>query len=200
MHWIGLKVTYQDALIMLHITGYHHNISPVHVVFLKAQSLLHCFSLFISMICVDCASILHLYYLQMLQISQWLKVNKLSFNVKNTNYMLFTKSRNIPLKLNIVIDTGSIGEVRRTKFLGVFIDNKLNWKDHIPYISGKISRGIGMIIEARNYLNQDGLLALYYAFIYPYFTHCNHVWGATYKSNLQRLVIHQNTTVRIISM
>ena len=136
---------------------------------------------------------------ELAQISQWLKVNTLSLNVKKTNYMLFTRSRNRPLKLNIVIDNESIGEVRRTKFLGVFIDNKLNWKDHITYISGKISRGIGMIIKARNYLNQDGLLALYHAFIYPYFTYCNHIWGATYKSNLQRLVILQNKIVRIIS-
>ena len=67
MHWICLKVAYQDALNMLPITEYHHNISPFHAVFLKAQSLVHCFSLFISMICVHCASILHLYYLQMIQ-------------------------------------------------------------------------------------------------------------------------------------
>ena len=73
---------------------------------------------------------------ELAQISQWLKVNTLSLNVKMTNYMLFTKSKNIPLKLNIVIDNESIGEVRTT-FLGVFIDNKLNWKDHITYISGK---------------------------------------------------------------
>ena len=113
--------------------------------------------------------------------------------------MLFTKSINIPLKLNIAIDNESIGEVRRTKFVGVFIDNKLNWKDHVTYISGKIARGIWMIKKARNYLNQDGLLALYHAFIYPYFTYCNHVWGATYKSYLQRIVILQNKIVRIIS-
>ena len=55
-----------------------------------------------------------------------------------------------------------------------------------------------MIIKARNYLNQDGLLALYHAFIYPYFTYCNHVWDAIYKSNLQRLVILQNKIVSII--
>ena len=32
-----------------------------------------------------------------------------------------------------------------------------------------------MIVKAKNYLNQDGLLALYHAFIYPYFTYRNHV-------------------------
>ena len=66
------------------------------------------------------------------------------------------------------------------------------------HIAGKISRGIGMIFHASDHLNKDGLLALYNAFIYPYITYCNHIWGATHKSNLTRLVKLQNKIVRII--
>ena len=134
----------------------------------------------------------------LVQISLWLKVNKLSLNIKKTHYMVFTRSKIRNIQLAINIDDESIDEVRSTKFLGVVIDNKLNWKDHIMHIAGKISRGIGMIIKARDYLNKDGLLALYNAFIYPYITYCNHIWGATYKSNLTRLVTLQNKIVRII--
>ena len=56
-----------------------------------------------------------------------------------------------------------------------------------------------MIIKAWNYLNKNGLVNLYYSFIYPYLTYCNHIWGSTYKTNLQKLVILQNKVVRIIS-
>ena len=49
---------------------------------------------------------------ELAQISQRLKVIKLSLNVKKTHYLLFTKSRNIPHKLNIAIDNESIGEIR----------------------------------------------------------------------------------------
>ena len=56
-----------------------------------------------------------------------------------------------------------------------------------------------MIIKARHYLNRDGLLALYYSFVYPYLLYCNHIWGSTYKTNLKRLVILQNKALRIIS-
>ena len=58
---------------------------------------------------------------------------------------------------------------------------------------------MGMLIKARNYLNQYGLQALYHAFICPYFTYCNHVLGATYKYDFQRLVVLQNKIVRMIS-
>ena len=66
-------------------------------------------------------------------------------------------------------------------------------------IAGKISRGIGMIIEVRDNLNMDGLLVLYNAFIHPYIAYCNLIWSATYKSNSTRLVKLQNKIVRIIS-
>ena len=45
----------------------------------------------------------------------------------------------------------------------------------------------------------DGLVNLCYSFIYPYLTYCNHIWGSTYKTNLQKLVILQNKVVRKIS-
>ena len=59
-------------------------------------------------------------------------------------------------------------------------------------------RGIGMIIKARDYMKKDGLLAIYNVFIYPYITYCNFICGATYESNLTRLVKLQNKIVRII--
>ena len=40
-----------------------------------------------------------------------------------------------------------------------------------------ISRGIGIIIKARKYLNRKSLLDLYHAFVYPYLTYCIEVWG-----------------------
>ena len=132
------------------------------------------------------------------QISLWLKVNKLSLNVKKTHYMVFTNKKSRTANLKISIDNQIIDEVCQTKFLGVMIDNKLTWKNHISYICGKISREIGMLIKARNYLNQTGLLSLYYSFTYPYLTYCSQIWGSTYKTNLRRLTILQNKAMRII--
>ena len=85
----------------------------------------------------------------------------------------------------------------KTKFLGVIIDDKLNWKAHISYISGKISRAIGVIIKARN-LGKGALLSLYYILIFPYLTYCNQVWGSTYKYNIDTLTKLQKKAVRII--
>ena len=101
--------------------------------------------------------------------------------------------------MKIHIDNQDIEEVLSTKFLGVIIDSKLTWKQHISHISGKIARSIGMIIKAKYYLNKNALLTLYYSFVYPYFTYCNHVLGCTYSTNLDNLYRLQKKLIRIIS-
>ena len=40
-----------------------------------------------------------------------------------------------------------------TKFLGVIIDDKLNWSDHILYVKNKISKSIGIIHKTHNFLD-----------------------------------------------
>ena len=133
------------------------------------------------------------------KISHWLKVNKLSLNIGKTHFMVFTNKKKRLDELNIMIDGIKIEEVRKTKFLGVIIDNKLSWKDHVTHVANKVSRGLGMIIKARNYLNTKGLITLYYTFVYPYLTYCNHIWGNIYQSNLKHLCILQNKILRIIA-
>ena len=67
------------------------------------------------------------------KVDKWLKSNKLTVNIKKTQYMLF--HRNI-IKHKVHEDrvhmSGSnLVKVNNIKFLGVIIDSKLNWSDHI---------------------------------------------------------------------
>ena len=95
------------------------------------------------------------------KISIWLKANKLSLFIGKTHFMVFSNKRRKHYDLNIKIDGTKIEEVKKkTKFLGVIIDNKLTWKDHVAHVASKVSRGMDMIIKARNYLNRKGLLTL----------------------------------------
>ena len=132
-------------------------------------------------------------------ISLWLKVNKLSLNIKKTHYMIVT-SKKKKEKVSIEIDGHPIDQVNNTKFLGVYIDNKLSWKKHISYIQGKIARGICIVTKARSLLNFKALKTLYYSFIYPYFSYCNHVWGCVKYKVLEKLVKLQNRAIRIMTL
>ena len=130
------------------------------------------------------------------EIVKWLKVNKLTLNVDKTQCMLFTRKK-CNTKLSIKIENSFITQVTKTKFLGIIIDEKLNWKDHILYISNKISKATGVIIKARM-LGKKALLSLYYSLVYPYLTYCCQVWGATYLYNIEILNKLQKKAIRII--
>ena len=60
------------------------------------------------------------------KISTWLKTNKMSLNIGKTHFMLFTNKKRKDHDINIMIDGTKIEEVKKTKFLGVIIDNKLS--------------------------------------------------------------------------
>ena len=101
--------------------------------------------------------------------------------------------------LNIKIQNTNIERVSVIKFLGVMIDAHLSWKSHIEYTCNKISKCVGVILNARKKLNKSVLLNLYYSFAYPYFGYYNHVWGNTYPSNLNKMVVLQTKHIRIVT-
>ena len=133
-------------------------------------------------------------------ITEWLSTNKLSLNIDKTHYMLFkSKGRYSVITKDLIINEVKISQVEKTKFLGVYIDNVLSWKDHIQYIEGKIARSFGAVIKARKVFNQETLRTLYYTFIYHYFNYCVKAWGNTYASYLDPLSKLQNRALRVIT-
>ena len=66
--------------------------------------------------------------------------------------MILTSKRTPKPDHSINIEGHKLDEVENTKFLGVYLDNKISWKHHIDYIYGKVSRAIRMIVKAGKFL------------------------------------------------
>ena len=75
----------------------------------------------------------------------------------------------------------------------------LNWKHHVDCIVKKIRRSTGILSKLRYYVGLDILLSLYYALIYPFLTYGIIIWGNTYKTTLQPILILQKRAMRLIS-
>ena len=106
---------------------------------------------------------------------------------------------NLNIHLNLIMDNITLSKVSSIKYLGVIVDHKLNWIDHITYVKSKISKGIGIMYKARRYLNKISLKNLYYAYIYPYLTYCIEVWGSASKCHLNSLFLLQKQIIRIMT-
>ena len=98
----------------------------------------------------------------LIKVDAWFKCNKLSLNVNKTNYMLFCSNRkkiNTEL-VHINIDNQEIIRVSSTRFLGVHIDEFVNFKYHIDHLTKKLSKYVGLFYKLRHSLPLSALLTM----------------------------------------
>ena len=78
------------------------------------------------------------------KIDRWICANKLSLNTDKTSFMIFsnTTTQNSP---SVRIRNTIIEQCHKQKFLGVIIDDKLNYKEHINSISNRVKRMNGLL-------------------------------------------------------
>ena len=112
-------------------------------------------------------------------IQEWLSMNKLSLNVKKTKFMIFHyRQRNIDdLILDLQINSETIERVTGFNFLGLTLDENLNWNAHIQKVSNKISRTLGVMCKFKNFLPLHVLRNPYNSLILPHFQYGILTWG-----------------------
>ena len=95
---------------------------------------------------------------ELISLNNRFKANKLSLNINKSFFMIFHRSRMKPNVINrVVIDNHQLTQVNSTKYLGVIIDHKLNWIEHISYVKSKMSKGIGIMYKARQFFTKKKL-------------------------------------------
>ena len=105
--------------------------------------------------------------IELKKISEWFQANKLSLNEDKTRFTLFYKLQdrdNLPLQLPVLkINNYEIKRWTSIKFLGVMVDEHLNWKDHINVIENKVSKNLGLLHKAKQFfLNPKAMTSLYF--------------------------------------
>ena len=129
-------------------------------------------------------------------IDEWLKVNKLSLNVNKSKYMLFNAGNKTLYPFEIKIDYISIERVYVFNFLGLIMDEHLNWKSHVEKISNKCSKTIGVLNKLKYFLPLTVKLILYNSLILPHLNYGIMTWG--YKCD--RINKLQKKAIRIVSL
>ena len=101
--------------------------------------------------------------------------------------------------LAIRIESYTIRRVHVAKYLGIIIDDKMSWKDHIDYISLKIKQNIGMMKRVRRDVSTGCLISLHRTLVEPYIRYCNTTWGGCNTSLLDTLQTLQNRAARVLA-
>ena len=83
---------------------------------------------------------------------KWVNYNGLALNLKKTHYMIFSRTnRQIDLPKQLVISNIPIYRKQESRFLGVIIDESLNWNRHIKTVLSRMSRYIGVMYKIKNF-------------------------------------------------
>ena len=97
---------------------------------------------------------------ELLNISEWMRVNKLSPYPKKTEFMVIGhpfKARSLYLPEVRMLDGSNIKRVDQAKSLGITIDEKLTWDEHLRRVKGKMSAGLSALKQLKNMLPQSQL-------------------------------------------
>ena len=125
--------------------------------------------------------------------------NKLTLNPAKSNVLIINpKLTSTTPKLEITCSNGSILSTTKAKYLGVIIDDKLNFSEHVKLIEFKVVRAVGILDKLNYYIPQKPLLTLCYSLIHPYLLYGLVAWGNTFPTYLDRLSKLQNKASRII--
>ena len=76
-------------------------------------------------------------------------------------------------KKTVRININNIERKSFVKYLGVYIDEHLNWEPQIQHVNNKLAKNIGILYKVRKYLNLNVLKQLYYTLVYPYLSYGN---------------------------
>ena len=104
------------------------------------------------------------------QFTNWCHFNKLDINWSKTHFMIITKRR-ISMPESLRFNGSEIGLVNSFKLLGVTIDNKLNFLEHVSNLRHTINKKL-YSIKRLFYLNTSVKIQFFKSFILPFFDYC----------------------------
>ena len=105
----------------------------------------------------------------MLLLMDWFMANKLTLNLNKTVAINFWSINIMDVKIPIV---------QFTKFLGVYLDENLDWKYHSNQVYNKIQSNKQLLNISKNFMDVETLIKIYYAHIHSHLSYGLIVWGS----------------------
>ena len=132
-------------------------------------------------------------------LQDWFLANKLTLNVGKSVCILFGQKQSRTELLNISLGKEHIPQCKSTKFLGMWIDEALNWNEHVTKTILKLKLRLNLLKVGKNLLSKHALRVMYFAQLHSVMTYGIVMWGSlTSQCNLNKIQKIQNACVRII--
>ena len=128
-----------------------------------------------------------------------MQANRLSLNSDKTKVLIFDSN---PSHDAILIDVKNdltlvVCECKSQKYLGLIVDNKLNFYEHIEYVKKKVAKRIGAMYRSKNLLPLKYRKMFANSLMLPQFDYLDIIWSRTSKYKLKELDIIYKKVAKI---
>ena len=134
-------------------------------------------------------------------LKKWATDNNMTISAEKTKYQYFSLRHNSE-NFRLQIDHKEIEKSSNTKYLGVTLDNKLSWSNHIKNTVERANKRLGLIkrLAGATWGNtQDTLNITYNTYVKPVMRYGSEVLITANKTRLEELEKTQNNALRLIS-
>lgn len=121
-------------------------------------------------------------------------MNKLKLNVNKSKAMLI----NSPNQLNVSVNNEIIVCENEVKYLGIIVDNKLDFKTHIEKLCAKIAKKINFINRIKHNVSAETLKNIYNTIVLPHFDYCSSILFMCNEQSICNLQKLQSRGMRTI--
>ena len=121
-------------------------------------------------------------------ISEWMRLNKLSANPQKTESMSIghpNRTNKIAEQEELKLNGSEIKRVRKTKSLGVIIDQGLNREEQFKAIKAKVRGGLDSLKTLKNIVSQSQLSNVYRALVESHISYADVIWGSIFNSKIE---------------
>lgn len=133
----------------------------------------------------------------MIIISKWYRDNGLQLNADKCQLIVLKGMKRTGHVFSIQIGNESLDEVEQVKLLGIKIDNRLSYRDHVNALCKRISAKISALKRISPYLTDEQHKVITNSFVSSELNYCPLVWSFTSKTSLVKLQNLQDRAERM---
>ena len=112
----------------------------------------------------------------------WFNFNRLAINPTKSEYMIVT-TKNIYFEPEIRVGGSFVKKVSRVKYLGLNIDDRLRYLDHLTSIKSRLAQLCGVTYKLKNLTTLESAKMFYFSCIYSVVTYCIVAWGGVLSNS-----------------
>ena len=130
-------------------------------------------------------------------LTHWLLANKISLNKTKTEVVIFRKKTTGIPPGKIILNGLRLEYQHSTKYVGLILDEHLNFKVHIDTLNARLRRANNLLSICRHYVPKEILHQIYYGQFHSHLSYGCQIW--TTANDLQSTIVLQRKALRIIT-